>query len=59
MSITLGSVKIMFLLPLLMCFCCYDSLNVPLIYDGKSESKPLLLSHSRYFDKSFTEMLHE
>ena len=28
----------------------------PWTYNGKSENMPLLLSHCRYFDKSFTEM---
>ena len=45
-----------FLLPLLTCFRCYDNLKFPLTCNGKSESRPLLLSHCRYFDKSFTEM---
>ena len=38
-------------------FSCYDNLNFPLSCNGKSESRPLLLSHCRYFDKSYTERL--
>ena len=57
--ITLASTKIMFLLPLLMSFRCYDSLKFPLTYNGKNESRPLLLSHCRYYDNKFTEMLLE
>ena len=49
----------MFLLPLLMHFGCYGNLNFPLTYDGKSENWDLLLSHCKYFDKSFTEMFVE
>ena len=48
-----------FLLPLLMCFHCYDNLKFPLTCNRKCESRPLLLSHCRYFDKSFTEMFLE
>ena len=35
------------------------NLNFPLTYNGKSENGHLLLSHCRYFDKSFTEMFLE
>ena len=31
-------------------------LKFPLAYNGKRENWPLLLSHCKYFDKSFTEM---
>ena len=48
-----------FLLMLLLCFHCYSNLKFPLTYNGKSENWPLLLSHCRYFDKSFTEIFHE
>ena len=48
-----------FLLTLLVCFRCYGNLKFPLAYNGKSENCPLLLSHCRYFDKSFTEMFLE
>ena len=51
--------KVSFLLLLLMCFHCYDNLKFPLTYNGKSKSRPLLLTHCRYFDKSFTEMILE
>ena len=51
--------KNVFLLPLLKCFRCYDKLKFPLTYNGKSESRPLLLSHCRYFGKSFAEMFLE
>ena len=40
----------------LICFRCYGNLQFPLTYNGKSENRHLLLSHSRYFDKRFTEM---
>ena len=40
-----------FLLPLLVCFLCYGSLKFPLTYNKKSESRSLLLSHCRYFDR--------
>ena len=43
-----------FLLPLY--FHYYGNLKFPLTYYGKSENLPLLLSHCRYFEKSFTEM---
>ena len=36
-----------------MCFCCYGNLKFPLIYNGKSENRRLMLSHACYFDKSF------
>ena len=42
-----------------MCFRCYGNLKFPLTFNGKSENRRLLLSHSRYFDKSFTEMFFE
>ena len=42
-----------------MYFGCCDNLKFPLSYNVKNESRPLLLSHCRYFDKSFTEMFHE
>ena len=45
-----------FLLLLLMYFCCYGNLNFPLTYNGKSENWHLLRFHCRYFDKSFLEM---
>ena len=45
-----------FLLPLLMCFCCYGNLKFPLACSGKNENWHLLLSHCRYFGKSFSEM---
>ena len=32
------------------------SSGMALTYNGESESRPLLLSHCRYFDKSFTEI---
>ena len=51
--------KCVSLLPLLMCFRCYDNLKFLLTCNEKCESSPLLLSHCRYFDKSFTEMLLE
>ena len=35
MFITLTSTNILFLLPLLMCFSCYDSLKFPLTFIGK------------------------
>ena len=41
---------------LLLCFHCYGNLKLPLNYNGKSENWPLLLSHCKYCDKSFTEM---
>ena len=43
------------------CSCAYVSMTIkfPLTYNGKSKSRPLLLSHCRYFDKSFTEMFLE
>ena len=43
----------------LLCFHCYVNLNFPLTYNGKSENWPLLLSHCRYFDKSFSEIFIE
>ena len=45
----------MFLLPLV----CYSNLKFPLTYNGKSENLHLLLSHCRYFDKSFSKMFVE
>ena len=47
----------MFLLPFLMCFHCYGNLKFPVTYNGKSENSLLLLSHCRYFDKAYTEMI--
>ena len=44
--------KCFVLLLLLLCFRCYDNLKFPLPYNGESESRPLLLSHCRYFDRS-------
>ena len=39
------------------CSCVSIAMTkLPLTYNGKSESRPLLLSHCRCFDKSFTEM---
>ena len=49
-------IHILFLLPLLMHFGCYGNLKFPLTYNGKNANWDLLLSHCRYFDKSFTEM---
>ena len=46
--------KNMFLLPLLMCLRCYGNLKFPLTLNGKRESRPLLLPHCRYFEKSLT-----
>ena len=37
---------------------CYGNLKFPLTYNGKSDWD-LVLSHCRYFDKSFTEMFVE
>ena len=37
----------------------YGNLLLPLTYNGKSENCHLLLSHYRYFDKSYTEMFLE
>ena len=47
------------LMLLLMCFRCYGNLKFRLTYNGKSERRPLLLSHCKYFDKKFTEMFLE
>ena len=51
--------KIVFLLPLLKLFGCYGNLKFPLTYSGKNENWDLLLSHCRYFHKSFAEMFVE
>ena len=59
MFITLASTKMVFLLSLLMCFRCYGNLKFPLTYNGKIENWHLLLSHRRYFDKSFSEIFVE
>ena len=40
-------------------FSCYGNLMFPLAYNGKSENWDFLLSHCRYYDKSFTEMFVE
>ena len=54
--------KMAFLLSLLISFCCYGKLKFPLtyngkiVYNGKIENWPLLLSQCRYCDKRFTEM---
>ena len=40
-----------------MCFRCYGNLKFPLTYNEKSESRCLLLSCSRYFDRTFLKML--
>ena len=40
-------------------FGCYGNFKFPLSYNGKSENWDLLLSHCKYFDKSFTEMFVE
>ena len=53
MFITLASTKIVFLLPLLICFHFYGNWKFPLTYNEKSESRSLLLSHCRYFDRTF------
>ena len=45
--------KTCLLLLLLMCFRCYGNLKFPLTYNEKSESRSLLLSHCRYFDRTF------
>ena len=47
------------LLLLFVCFGFYDNLKFPLTYNGKNENWHLLLSHCRYFDKSFAEMFLE
>ena len=49
--------KYVFYCHCLLCFCCYGNLMFPLTYNGKSENWPLSLSHCRYFDKSFTEIV--
>ena len=54
-----ASTKDCILLPLLKHFGCYGNLKFLLACNGKSESWDLLLSHSKYFDKSFTEMFVE
>ena len=48
-----------FLLLLFKHFGFYGNLKFPLTYNWKSENCDLLLSHCRYFDKSFTEMFVE
>ena len=48
-----------FFLPLLMCSRWYGNIRFPLTYNWKSESRPLLPSHFRYFDKTFTEIFLE
>ena len=51
--------KLCFLLLLRMWFHCYGNFKFPKIYNGKSESRPFLLSDFIYFDKSFTVMFLE
>ena len=51
--------KIVFLLSLLMGFRRFGNLKFPYTFNGKSESRPLFVSHCRYFDKSFTKMFIE
>ena len=46
----------LFLLPLLKHFGCYGNWKFPLTYNKKSENWYLLLSHCRYFDKSFAQI---
>ena len=41
----IASIKIVFLLPLLMSFHCYGTLKFPKTYNGKSKSRPLLQAH--------------
>ena len=36
---------------------CYGNLKFPLTYNEKSESWSLLLSHCRYFDRTFDKCL--
>ena len=48
--------KLCFSLLLRMRFRCYGNVKFPLIYNRKSERRPLLLPDLRYFDKSFTVM---
>ena len=38
---------------------CYGNLYLPLTYNEKNENWHLLLSHCRYFDKTFIEMFLE
>ena len=52
MFITLASTRNMFFVAVFMCFRHYGNLKA---YNGKSESRPLFLSHCRYSDKSFTD----
>ena len=42
-----------------LCFRCYGNIKFPFSFNGKSENLPLLISQSRYFDKSFTELFLE
>ena len=51
--------RVVLLFPLLRHFGCYGNLKFSLTYNGKSENWHLLLSHCRYFDKSFAEMFAE
>ena len=49
-------IKFHFLLSLFMCFRCQGKLKFPLTCNVKNETWQWLLSHCRYFDKSFSEM---
>ena len=58
MFITLAATKtVFFFLPLLMCFPCYGNLKFPWTSNKKSESRSLLLSRCRYFDRTFYKCL--
>ena len=57
MFITLAATKVVFLVDVALVLSLLWQLeDFPLTYNGKRENWPLLLSHCRYFDKSFTEM---
>ena len=47
--------KIVFLLPLGMGFRRYGKLKFPYTFNGKSESRPLFMSHCGYFEKKKKE----
>ena len=58
MFITLASAKVTFVVDVALVLAM-ATLKFPLTYNGKSGNWPLLLSHCRYFDKTFTEMFLE
>ena len=51
--------KIVCVLSLFMCFRRYGNLKFPYTYNDESESRPVYLSHCKYFDKIFTEIFLE